>query len=206
VRNKSTEDFRWLPYVTTLLSTSLWTFYGLLKPHGLLVVTVNGAGAALEAVYVTLYRIYAPRETKVHQFIYIHVWLSARSYSSSISLTARLFPLSHRQEQFPAGIVSLFVYDIIKLPQTNGLATSPNRVERQRDPDLNNICLLLWFSQAKMGKLVLAVNVGFLAAVVAVALLALHGGARLFAVGLLCAALTIGMYAAPLGSMVSILY
>ena len=41
-------------------------------------------------------------------------------------------------------------------------------------------------------------NVGFLAVVVAVALLALHGGARLFAVGLLCAALTIGMYAAPL--------
>lgn len=32
VRNRSTEDFRWLPYVTTLLSTSLWTFYGLLKP------------------------------------------------------------------------------------------------------------------------------------------------------------------------------
>ncbi|CAD6341634.1 unnamed protein product [Miscanthus lutarioriparius] len=66
VRNKSTEDFRWLPYVTTLLSTSLWTFYGLLKPggSGLLVITVNGAGAALEAVYVTLYLIYAPRETK----------------------------------------------------------------------------------------------------------------------------------------------
>jgi solute carrier family 50 protein (sugar transporter) len=57
-----------------------------------------------------------------------------------------------------------------------------------------------------MGKLVLAVNVGFLAVVVAVALLALHGGARLDAVGLLCAAITIGMYAAPLGSMVSILY
>ena len=64
MRNGSTEDFRWLPYVTTLLSTSLWTFYGLLKPGGLLVVTVNGAGAALEAAYVTLYLIYAPRETK----------------------------------------------------------------------------------------------------------------------------------------------
>lgn len=69
MRNRSTEDFRWLPYVTTLLSTSLWTFYGLLKPGGLLVVTVNGAGAALEAAYVTLYLIYAPRETKVvHPF------------------------------------------------------------------------------------------------------------------------------------------
>ncbi|KAL6593889.1 hypothetical protein ACP70R_048790 [Stipagrostis hirtigluma subsp. patula] len=118
VRNKSTEDFRWLPYVTTLLSTSLWTFYGLLKPGGLLVVTVNGAGAALEAAYVTLYLVYAPKETK-----------------------------------------------------------------------------------AKMAKLVLAVNVGFLAAVVVVTLLALHGGARLFAVGLLCAALTIGMYAAPMAVM-----
>ncbi|CAN6289496.1 unnamed protein product [Urochloa humidicola] len=118
VRNKSTEDFRWLPYVTTLLSTSLWTFYGLLKPGGLLVVTVNGAGAALEAAYVTLYLIYAPRETK-----------------------------------------------------------------------------------AKMVKLVLAVNVGFLAAVVLVTLAALHGGARLLAVGVLCAALTIGMYAAPMGAM-----
>ncbi|NP_001288522.1 bidirectional sugar transporter SWEET16 [Zea mays] len=118
VRSRSTEDFRWLPYVTTLLSTSLWTFYGLLKPGCLLVVTVNGAGAALEAAYVALYLVYAPRETK-----------------------------------------------------------------------------------AKMAKVVVAVNVAFLAAVVAVALLALHGGARLFAVGLLCAALTVGMYAAPLGAM-----
>ena len=54
-----------------------------------------------------------------------------------------------------------------------------------------------------MVKLVLAVNVGFLAAVVVVTLAALHGGARLLAVGVLCAALTIGMYAAPLGAMVS---
>ncbi|TVU47103.1 hypothetical protein EJB05_06684 [Eragrostis curvula] len=118
VKNKSTEDFKWLPYATTLLSTSLWTFYGLLKPGGLLVVTVNGAGAALQATYVSLYLAYAPKETK-----------------------------------------------------------------------------------AKMVKLVLAVNVVFLAAVVGVTLGALHGGARLLAVGILCAALTIGMYAAPLGAM-----
>ena len=142
MRNGSTEDFRWLPYVTTLLSTSLWTFYGLLKPGGLLVVTVNGAGAALEAAYVTLYLIYAPRETKVR-------FISSCAHTS------------------PCGWVTDF------------------------------------FFQAKMVKLVLAVNVGFLAAVVVVTLAALHGGARLLAVGVLCAALTIGMYAAPLGAMVS---
>lgn len=54
-----------------------------------------------------------------------------------------------------------------------------------------------------MVKVVLAVNVGALAAVVAVALVALHGGVRLFVVGVLCAALTIGMYAAPMAAMVS---
>uniref|UniRef100_A0A0E0D0A3 Bidirectional sugar transporter SWEET n=1 Tax=Oryza meridionalis TaxID=40149 RepID=A0A0E0D0A3_9ORYZ len=57
VRSKSTEEFRWLPYVTTLLSTSLWTFYGLLKPGGLLIVTVNGAGAALEAIYAKMVKV-----------------------------------------------------------------------------------------------------------------------------------------------------
>uniref|UniRef100_A0A0E0KDJ6 Bidirectional sugar transporter SWEET n=1 Tax=Oryza punctata TaxID=4537 RepID=A0A0E0KDJ6_ORYPU len=118
VRSKSTEDFRWLPYVTTLLSTSLWTFYGLLKPGGLLIVTVNGAGATLEAIYVMLYLAYAPKEIK-----------------------------------------------------------------------------------AKMVKVVLAVNVGAMAAAVVVALVALHGGVRLFVVGVLCAALTIGMYAAPMAAM-----
>jgi solute carrier family 50 protein (sugar transporter) len=120
VKNKSTEEFRWLPYVTTLLSTSLWTFYGLLKPGGLLIVTVNGAGAALQAVYVALYLAYAPRDTRM-----------------------------------------------------------------------------------KMAKVVLAVNVSFFAAVVLVGLLVLHGAVRLFAVGLLCSALTIGMYAAPMAAMVS---
>jgi solute carrier family 50 (sugar transporter) len=65
VKKRSTEDFKWLPYATTLLTTSLWTFYELLKPGGHLVVTVNGAGAALQAAYVTLYLVYAPRETKV---------------------------------------------------------------------------------------------------------------------------------------------
>ncbi|CAM0873133.1 unnamed protein product [Alopecurus aequalis] len=118
VKNKSTEEFRWLPYVTTLLATSLWTFYGLLKPGGLLIVTVNGAGAALQTVYVALYLAYAPRDTTI-----------------------------------------------------------------------------------KMAKVVLAVNVCFFAAVVLVGLLALHGAVQLFAVGLLCSALTIGMYAAPMAAM-----
>ncbi|PIN05381.1 Multitransmembrane protein [Handroanthus impetiginosus] len=118
VKKKSTENYKGLPYITTLLSTSLWTFYGLLKTDGLLVVTVNGAGAALHVIYVILFLIYAPKNVKV-----------------------------------------------------------------------------------KSMKLVGAVNIAFLGAVIIVTLLALRGDTRVTLVGLLCAALTIGMYAAPLSAM-----
>ncbi|XP_028065293.1 bidirectional sugar transporter SWEET16-like [Camellia sinensis] len=66
VKKKSTENYNGLPYITTLLSTSLWTFYGILKPGGLLILTVNGAGAVLQFIYVTLFLVYAPRDIKVN--------------------------------------------------------------------------------------------------------------------------------------------
>ncbi|XP_018806193.1 bidirectional sugar transporter SWEET16-like [Juglans regia] len=65
VKRKSTENYKGIPYVTTLLSTSLWTFYGLLNPNGLLVITVNGAGAIFQAIYVILFLVYAPMDKKV---------------------------------------------------------------------------------------------------------------------------------------------
>ncbi|KAL5565990.1 hypothetical protein UlMin_029154 [Ulmus minor] len=118
VKKKSTENFKGIPYVTTLLSTSLWTFYGLLKPNGLLVVTVNAAGATLQLIYVTLFLIYAPKDKKI-----------------------------------------------------------------------------------KTGKLVAILNVGFLGSVIAMTLLAVREDIKLTFVGLLCAAFTVGMYAAPLSIM-----
>ncbi|CAL5380636.1 unnamed protein product [Camellia sinensis] len=118
VKKKSTENYKALPYITTLLSTSLWTFYGILKPGGLLILTVNGAGAVLQFIYVTLFLIYAPRDIKV-----------------------------------------------------------------------------------KSMKLVAILDVGFLGVVIAVTMLTVHGSLRLTFVGILCAALTIGMYAAPLAVM-----
>ncbi|CAI0404971.1 unnamed protein product [Linum tenue] len=62
---KSTEDYKGVPYIITLLSASLWTFYGLLKPDGLLIVTVNSAGAIFQTIYVILFITYAPKQKKV---------------------------------------------------------------------------------------------------------------------------------------------
>ncbi|KAL5782270.1 hypothetical protein ACOSP7_007299 [Xanthoceras sorbifolium] len=60
IKHKSTEEFQSLPYICTLLNASLWTYYGITKPGGLLVATVNGFGILVEAVYVSLFLIYAP--------------------------------------------------------------------------------------------------------------------------------------------------
>ncbi|TYG78539.1 bidirectional sugar transporter SWEET17 isoform X3 [Gossypium raimondii] len=65
IKHKSTEDFQSLPYICTLLNSSLWTYYGITKPGGLLVATVNGFGIFVEAVYVGLFLTYAPKKMKL---------------------------------------------------------------------------------------------------------------------------------------------
>lgn len=65
VKQKSTEEFESLPYICTLLSTCLWTYYGIVKPGAILVATVNGFGAVVEAIYVALFLLFAPPKVKV---------------------------------------------------------------------------------------------------------------------------------------------
>ncbi|KAL0006091.1 hypothetical protein SO802_013652 [Lithocarpus litseifolius] len=64
VKKRSTESYNGIPYICTLLNTCLWSFYGLLKPGGLLLVTVNGVGTILQIVFVTLFLIFAPKDKK----------------------------------------------------------------------------------------------------------------------------------------------
>ncbi|XP_052180562.1 bidirectional sugar transporter SWEET16-like [Diospyros lotus] len=119
VKNKSAENYDGFPYITTLLSTSFWTFYGLLDPDdGILIVTVNSVGVVSQIFYNTIYLLYAPRNKRV----------------KSLRLLAIL-------------------------------------------------------------------NVLVLGTVIAVTLLAFHGDARRTFIGVLCATVTIGMYAAPLKGM-----
>ncbi|KAL4291050.1 hypothetical protein GQ457_14G016110 [Hibiscus cannabinus] len=52
IKQGSTEDFESIPYVCTLLNSSLWTYYGITRPGAYIVATVNGFGILAEAVYV----------------------------------------------------------------------------------------------------------------------------------------------------------
>ncbi|GFP80138.1 bidirectional sugar transporter sweet17 [Phtheirospermum japonicum] len=60
VNNWSTEDFESFPYICTLLNSSLWTYYGIIKPGSYLVATVNGFGVVVEIIYVALFLFFAP--------------------------------------------------------------------------------------------------------------------------------------------------
>nr|XP_043612276.1 bidirectional sugar transporter SWEET17-like [Erigeron canadensis] len=64
VKKGSTEEFESLPYICTLLNSSLWTYYGITKPGSYLVATVNGFGILVEIVYISLFLIYAPPRTR----------------------------------------------------------------------------------------------------------------------------------------------
>ncbi|OMP03248.1 SWEET sugar transporter [Corchorus olitorius] len=65
VKKKSTGEYEVVPYITTLLCTNIWMFYGFRKPGGLLIITVNAAGAILQFIYITLFLIYSPLHKKV---------------------------------------------------------------------------------------------------------------------------------------------
>ncbi|KAG6434283.1 hypothetical protein SASPL_105907 [Salvia splendens] len=73
VKKKSTEEFESFPYVCTLLNSSLWTYYGIIKPGSYLVATVNGFGVVVEIVYVALFLIFAPPNKRVRTAIVVGI-------------------------------------------------------------------------------------------------------------------------------------
>ncbi|EOY06556.1 hypothetical protein QUC31_016210 [Theobroma cacao] len=91
IKRQSTEDFESLPYICTLLNSSLWTYYGITKPGGLLVATVNGFGILVEAVYVVLFLIYAPKKMRVKTGILVGIldvgFLAAAIVVTQLALT-----------------------------------------------------------------------------------------------------------------------
>lgn len=55
------EEFKPDPYIATVLNCLFWILYGLpvVHPDSTLVVTINGVGLALEAIYLLIFLIYA---------------------------------------------------------------------------------------------------------------------------------------------------
>lgn len=64
-KKKSTEGFQSIPYSVALFSCTLLLYYGFLKTSGgLMIITINSIGLAIEAAYLTIFLIYAPKSSK----------------------------------------------------------------------------------------------------------------------------------------------
>ncbi|NP_001356278.1 Bidirectional sugar transporter SWEET11-like [Zea mays] len=64
-RKKSTEGFSSVPYVVALFSCTLWILYALVKTNSSPLLTINAFGCVVEAAYILLYLVYAPRGARL---------------------------------------------------------------------------------------------------------------------------------------------
>lgn len=67
VKERSTQEFDSVPYICVLLNATLWTYYGIIKPGAYLVATVNGFGALIQTIYLTIFLAFAPPKMKVKE-------------------------------------------------------------------------------------------------------------------------------------------
>ncbi|KAM0851893.1 hypothetical protein ACQ4PT_052111 [Festuca glaucescens] len=66
IKTKSVEKLRPDPYLATLLNCMLWTFYAVpfVRPNTMLVLSVNGAGLLIQAIYVGVFLVLAPSKDR----------------------------------------------------------------------------------------------------------------------------------------------
>ncbi|KAG2332466.1 hypothetical protein Bca52824_003646 [Brassica carinata] len=64
-KKKSSKGFQSIPYICALASATLLLFYGIMKTHAYLIISINTFGCFIEISYLFLYIIYAPREARI---------------------------------------------------------------------------------------------------------------------------------------------
>uniref|UniRef100_A0A7N0UB59 Uncharacterized protein n=1 Tax=Kalanchoe fedtschenkoi TaxID=63787 RepID=A0A7N0UB59_KALFE len=112
IRNKSTEQFSGIPYVMTLLNCLLSAWYGLpmMSKDNLLVSTINGTGAVIEAIYVFIFLIFAPRKERLK---ILSLFAAVMAIFSTVALVSLLALRGQARKLFcgfAATIFSIIMY------------------------------------------------------------------------------------------------
>ncbi|KAL6848582.1 hypothetical protein ACP4OV_021608 [Aristida adscensionis] len=90
VKKRDVQEFAPDPYLATFLNCALWVLYGLpfVHPNSILVLTINAAGLAIEAVYLSIYFAYASRPRCMLTVLAAELVLLA-AVAASVLLAAR---------------------------------------------------------------------------------------------------------------------
>lgn len=98
MKAKSTQEYSGLPYVCTLFNCMLWVLYGMpfVKPHSMLIITINVFGVAMELFFISLYMAFAIKQSKIQMTRYLIGVITL--YAAIIIITVRaLHSLPSRQ-------------------------------------------------------------------------------------------------------------
>ncbi|XP_055831007.1 bidirectional sugar transporter SWEET1-like [Solanum dulcamara] len=98
IKNKSTEQFSGIPYVMAFLNCLLSAWYGLpfITSNDILITTINGAGAAIELIYVLIFLIYAPNIKQKRKILAIFV-LVLVAFASTAVISLLIFHGKNRK-------------------------------------------------------------------------------------------------------------
>lgn len=66
IKKRSTESFSPVPYVTCMLSQILWVYYGILKPKGLIIVTISAVGFIFEIFYLCIFVVFGSKPHRMY--------------------------------------------------------------------------------------------------------------------------------------------
>lgn len=112
MKKKSTEQFSGIPYPMTLLNCLLSAWYGLpfISKNNTLVTVINGTGAGIEAIYVLIFLIYAPKKEKAKVLGILTFVLAAFSTVALVSLFALHGKTRRYFCGFAAAIFSVIMY------------------------------------------------------------------------------------------------
>ncbi|KAL8161392.1 hypothetical protein V2J09_012881 [Rumex salicifolius] len=108
IKNKSVEEFKFHPYVATILNCMLWIFYGLpvIHPHSTLIITINGVGLALEVAYMSIYFYYTDKKKRIHILLFILAELVFVGGLAAIAIN--LFHTHASRSNFVGGFCTFF--------------------------------------------------------------------------------------------------
>ncbi|XP_009609628.1 bidirectional sugar transporter NEC1-like [Nicotiana tabacum] len=146
-KRKSTEGFQSIPYSVALFSAMLYLYYAYLKEkNGILLVTINSFGTAIELIYLTIFLIYATREAKIYTTKLV-LLLNIGSYGAIVALTY-IFAKDETRVTIVGWICAVFSVCVFAAP-----LSIMRRVIRTRSVEFMpfplsfflTICAVMWF-------------------------------------------------------------
>ncbi|KAF8394519.1 hypothetical protein HHK36_020729 [Tetracentron sinense] len=146
-KKKSTEEFQSIPYVIALFDAILLLYYGILKAEeGMFIIIINIIGCIIEAIYIAIYMVYAPKEPRIFTVKLLFVFVVG--VDGLIMLLTFLFTDGRRRVTIVGWISAAFCVSVFAAPLSIiGLVIRTKSVEYMSFTlsFFLTLCAIVWF-------------------------------------------------------------